>query len=407
MLSHVNAPSLPVIDADEVDQRLAEGYTLPASIYTHPGIPELEDELVFRPAWHVVGTLADFRNVGDYLTAHVGGKYPVIVTKGDDGELHAFLNVCRHRGCLVAGGERGDNPEGVSGNSRRFRCPYHAWTYDLEGALIAVPDYKGAKLPPFEQLGLHPVSVDVWGGMVFVSIQPAEPLGEVLSDLPHVAEQANYTYPFLDEALEFAGGYSFECGANWKLYLENNLECYHCGVTHSQTLGAVCQVDVEHFTNVNFKNGNYICSQFSDDLEKYIGEDDAARVRETVAKTNETPMQQYWLWPSSLFTTGVLFGKAVFRIDPIASDRCRMTGRAYSRPDEKDETLTRLQQWMEGVVDEDTGVSQGVQIGLQSGLREWGPLLYKREESINWCSQQVWQRLAPAFRENGNGIPVA
>jgi phenylpropionate dioxygenase-like ring-hydroxylating dioxygenase large terminal subunit len=407
MLSHAIASSLPRIDADEVDRHLAGGQTLPASLYTHPGMPELEDRLVFRPAWHVIGTLADFRNVGDYLTAHVGGKYPIIVTRGTDGELRAFLNVCRHRGCLVAGGENGDDPEGVSGNSRRFKCPYHAWTYDLEGALIAVPEFKGANLPPFDQLSLHPVSVDVWGGMVFVSIEPSEPLGELLSDVPHVAEQANYAYPFLDAAIEFAGGYSFECGSNWKLYLENNLECYHCAATHSQTLGAVCQTDVDNFTNVNFKNGNYICSQFSHDLEKYIGEDDATRVRRTVADTNVTPMQQYWLWPTSLFTTGVLFGEAVFRIDPLGPGRCRMTGRAYSRPDEKDETLERLQQWMEGVVAEDTGVSQGVHIGLLSGEREYGPLLHRREDSITWSSKQVWQRLAPAFRENANGSTAA
>ena len=398
MLSDVRLSNLPAIDAYEVDRRLAEGQTLPASLYTHPGMLELEDDIIFRPGWHVIGALADFRNVGDYLTAHIAGRYPVIVTRGVDGELHGFLNVCRHRGALVVGGESNDNPEGVCGNARRFRCPYHAWTYDLSGALIAVPEFKGARLPAFDQLGLHPVSVDVWGGMVFVSIAPSETLGELLSDLPHVAEQANYSYPFLDEALEFAGSYSFEVKANWKAYLENNLECYHCAATHKDTLGAVCQVDVEHFTNVNFKNGNYICSQFSDDLEKYLGDADAARVRQTVRESQETPMQQYWLWPTSLFTTGVLFGKAVFRIDPVSVDRCRMTGRAYSRPDEKDDTLVRLQEWMEGVVGEDTGVSQAVQIGLQSGMREWGPLLYRREDSILWSSQQVWQRLAPAFR---------
>lgn len=393
--------NLPAIDADEVDRRLAEGSTLPASIYTDPAIAEAEDELVFRPGWHAIGALADFRRPGDYLTAHVGGRYPVLVVKGPEGDLRAFLNVCRHRGCLVVGGDRGDNPDGVTGNLPRFRCPYHAWTYNLNGELIAVPEFKDAKLPPFEQLGLHPVSVDVWGGMVFVSIEPSEPLSEALSDLPHVAEQANYSYPFLDEEVEFVAGYAFEAKSNWKVYLENNLECYHCAATHSETLGAVCKVDVKSFTNVNFKNGNYICAQFAEDLEKYVGAEDATKLRATVEETRETPMQQYWVWPGNFFTTGVLFGKAVFRIDPIDVNTCRMTGRAYSRPDEADETQERLQEWMSDVVNEDAGVSGGTQIGLRSGARPWGPLLYGREESIAWCSNQIWQRLGPAFRGNG------
>lgn len=400
------ANTLPNIDADEVDRRLAEGSTLPSALYTDPAIAQLEDELIWRPAWHAIGTIIDFRNIGDYLTAHVGGKYPVIVVKNADGELKGFLNVCRHRGCLVAGGEQGDTPGGISGNARRFKCPYHAWTYNLDGELIAVPEFKDAKLPPFKELSLYPVSVDTWGGMVFVSIAPSESLHEVFGEVPHVCEQAGYTYPFLDEEAEFVVEYSFETKANWKVYLENNLECYHCAATHSESLGAICQVDVKNFTNVNFKNGNYICSQFSDDLEKYLGDEDGAKLRETVAQTNETPMQQYWVFPGNLFTTGVLFGKSVFRIDPIDENNCRMTGRAYSRPEEADETQAKLQQWMESVVMEDNGVSGGTQIGLRAGIREWGPLLYGREESIAWASKLVWERLSPAFRTEGAPAPA-
>lgn len=389
---------LPNIDADEVDRQLAAGWTLPASLYTSPGVAEVEDELVFRPGWHVIGTVADFRNVGDFVTAHIAGRYPVIVARGKDGQLRAFLNVCRHRGCLVAGGSENDNPDGVSGNARRFRCPYHAWTYDLTGALIAVPEHKGARLPPFDQLGLHSVSVDVWGGMVFVSIKPNEPLSEALSELAAVAEQASYSYPFLDEEIEFAADYSFEVKANWKVYLENNLECYHCGAIHSGTLGAICMVDAKHFTSVNFKNGNWISAEFSGRLNEKLGEESGTRIRQISEDASGAPMQQYWTYPATLFTTGVLFGKSVFRIDPIDADHCRMSGRAYARPDEKDETLFQLQQYMEKVVAEDTGVSQGTHLGLKSGMREWGPLLYKREVTIQWCSEQIWQRLGAAFR---------
>ena len=95
---------LPNLDAEEVDRRLDEGWTLPAQLYTDPAIAELEDQLVWRPAWHVVGTVLDFKNVGDYLTAHVGGKYPVIVVKSPGGELKAFRGVIAFSPCAWAVG---------------------------------------------------------------------------------------------------------------------------------------------------------------------------------------------------------------------------------------------------------------------------------------------------------------
>ena len=389
--------SLPDIEADDVDRRLADGWTLPASLYTSPAVAEAEDELVFRPGWHLVGTLADFREAGDYLTTFLGGKYPIIVARDFEGALRGFHNVCRHRGCLVAGGETGDVTCG-QGQTQRFRCIYHGWTYGLDGRLIGVPDFRGARLPPFEELGLVPISIDTWAGLVFASIEPDSPLSTVVSGLAREADAAGYTMPFLNPEMRFVSDWEFVLRANWKVSLENNLECYHCAVTHSKTLGGACDVGAASMGSTDFENGNRIYTQLSADVESYFPADVITLLRAGTSASSEEPMQQYWLWPTNLFTTSVLFGDAIFRIDPIDVGSCRFIGRAYSRPGEEESTRAKLNDWIGEFVSEDIGVASGVQIGLQSGARETGPLLYKREGSISWCSELIWRHLGPAFR---------
>jgi phenylpropionate dioxygenase-like ring-hydroxylating dioxygenase large terminal subunit len=149
--------------------------TLPYRWYTDPRIAEIERETIFRPTWQYAGHLAELGGPGSFFPAHAGGL-PVVVTLDGDGALRAFVNVCRHRGAIVA-----------SAPARRgtLQCPYHVWTYGLDGALRAAP--RGDLEPCFEReaLGLAPVAVDTWGPFVFVCADPgAEPLPAALGDLP-------------------------------------------------------------------------------------------------------------------------------------------------------------------------------------------------------------------------------
>lgn len=389
---------LDEIDAAEVDKRLADGWTLPAAFYTSELVAEVEAEIAWKRGWHVVGTVADLKKPGDFLTAYIAQRYPVLVTRDRDNELHGFINVCKHRGCLVVGGERGDRPEGQTGNTRRLTCPYHSWTYDLTGALVGIPESKGLTLPPREEISLDPVSVGVWGGAVFVSIDPDEPLEQLVAGIDAAARGQGYTFPFLDPDIECVEEYAIELEANWKVYLENNLECYHCGACHGETLGAICTTDLDGFFVLDFDNGHYFRGEFTDRLESAVGEADGKRMREIVAETGIAPQQQYWLWPGSFVTTGLLFGDAVFRIDPLGPNRCRLVGRAYARPDQEEPTVERLRQYLLDVIEEDRGVSQGTQIGLRAGTREYGPMLGKREQGVNCSNRIIWERLSPAFR---------
>lgn len=387
---------LPAIDPEEVDRYLDQGWTLPSTLYTDPVVADLEDRLIWRAAWQEVGTLVDFREPGDYIAVQLG-RYPILVVRDNEGDLRAFLNVCRHRGALLAGGDTGDQSDNLSGNCNQFRCRYHGWTYGLDGELKGAPNWKDGNLPSFEDLALTPVSVDTWGGIVFVSVEPTETLGEFISDLPHIAEQKGYEFPFLREDLVLAGTYEWQVKANWKAFMENNLECYHCSTTHHDTLAAVFKVDIRNFCTVNFRNGNHLEAPFTDDLDEKIEPEMARSLSDEAERKNEQPFQQYWVAPNNMFTTGVGLGDALYRIDPTGPDSCRMVARVYLGKDDN-ENRERLDEFMGDFVAEDVGVSGGVQLGLKAGSREFGPLLDKREESLRWFSRFVWDRLGPAFR---------
>jgi phenylpropionate dioxygenase-like ring-hydroxylating dioxygenase large terminal subunit len=393
---YTSRPGLPNIDPDEVDGRLADGWSLPATLYHDAAVAELEDELIWRPAWQVVGTLADFRKAGDYVSALVG-KYPVVVVRDKNGELKAFLNVCRHRGALVVGGKDGNAPDG-NGNCQRFQCIYHSWTYGLDGGLMGAPNFKEGNLPPFEELGLHPISVDVWGGAVFISIEPTTSLAATFSEAQDLMADKGFGTQMEDEGLKFAGAFEWKVAANWKTFQEVNVECYHCGTVHSDSLATVMNVDFGRVDVVNARNVSHLSGPYVEDLEKRLGPDAAARLRRRAADAGEHPFSQAWLFPSNVVSHGTGWGVGIYRIDALDANTCRMIARIYSNSDDTTDS-DRVLEFLPNVVVEDVAVTSGVQIGLRSGAREWGPLVGSPEKGVPWFSQQVWNALAPGFRD--------
>src|SRR5690349_5296519 len=154
--------------------------TLPYRWYTDPDVLRHEQERIFRRAWQYVGHVGEAPEPGTFFTAR-SGRTPIVVTRARDGELRAFLNICRHRGFPLADG---------AGKRETLQCPYHAWTYGLDGSLRSAP--RSEEIADFDrtELGLCSVAIDTWGPFVFVNTsRDPEPLSDALGSMPaQVAE---------------------------------------------------------------------------------------------------------------------------------------------------------------------------------------------------------------------------
>lgn len=193
--------------------------SIPWSWYSDPSILARERERIFARCWQYAGRVDELQGPGSWFASETG-PVPIVITLDEENALRGFVNVCRHRGAIVA-----------SGSQRRgtLQCPYHAWTYGLDGRLRAAP--RGGEDPALELscLGLAPVAVGTWGPFVFANPDPdAPPLQQALNDLPEVVAEHGLDV----DALRFHRRVRYRIAANWKIALENYLECYHCQINH-------------------------------------------------------------------------------------------------------------------------------------------------------------------------------
>jgi len=204
--------------------------TLPSSWYLDSEIFSLERNHIFFQEWLCVGREEGIPAPGDHRVLDVQGE-SIILLRNDEGHLRAFYNVCRHRGAHLCATANTDDPLIKGGVGRKsITCPYHAWTYDLNGQLIHarhVPDDCDFKR---ENIQLYPVGVDSWGGFIFVHLTPenAKPFSQ------HVAHVAERFKRYRMQDLRIGATLNYSVGANWKVLCENYNECYHCGPVHPE-----------------------------------------------------------------------------------------------------------------------------------------------------------------------------
>jgi phenylpropionate dioxygenase-like ring-hydroxylating dioxygenase large terminal subunit len=332
--------------------------TLPYAWYTDPEILRREEERIFRPAWQYAGHLGELPEPGTFFTTRAG-RTPLVVTHARDGELRAFVNVCRHRGFPVAGGR---------GRRETLQCPYHAWTYGLDGTLRAAPRSEEEPDFPREELSLVPASVDTWGPFVFVNALPdPEPLADALGSLPaQVAELG------LDvDALVFHSRWEAELETNWKVACENFLECYHCQVAHPAFAELV---DVSPDAYALSTDGR-LSSQRGPVRE---------RGRRGTWVDGELPRSQFhFLWPN--LGVNIFPGRPNLSIGPIvplAPERTHRFLDYFFGADVDQEWIDELLAFDDQVGREDRALVEGVQRGIASGALEHGWLLGRSEQLI-------------------------
>ena len=166
---------------------LPDAYTIPAPWYTDARIAQLELQNVFSRTWQAVGRTAQVEQPGQYVTASVAAE-PIVAVRGSDGKLRAFYNVCRHHAMTVM-----NEP---CGHAQHMRCPYHGWTYNLEGELRGMTEFEGVSNFDRAQNGLVPVRVEIWENFIFVNLDPQAPAlreGEAAAWVDTCAEEDGWT----------------------------------------------------------------------------------------------------------------------------------------------------------------------------------------------------------------------
>ena len=350
--------------------------TLPYDWYVDPTVLRLEQERIFATSWHYAARADQVAEPGQ-LTPTQAGTLPVLLARARDGELRGFVNVCRHRGHVLCEAE---------GRRETIQCPYHAWTYGLDGSLRNAP--RADREPGFDgtSLGLVPVAVDEWGPFVFVNPdRDAEPLAAWLGELPELLAAGGVDV----DALRFhARVESAEYACNWKVCVENFLECYHCGVAHPTFAKAI---DVSQDVYALELRGR-LASQLGPPRNGGGGIYDAIGEIERG--------QFHLLFPGTVLN--VMPGRLNLSIGPIVP---RGPERAYRfldyfvGEDVDAEWLTDYLALDEQVGAEDRVLVEGVQRGIASGGLHAGTLLPESEKLIAHFQGLVVEALGSATRD--------
>jgi len=370
LASEMNSP-LTENELSGVRRPLEEAWLLPGRAYTDPAVWEAEKERILRRSWLVVARADQFTRTGDYRTVEIAGARLLLV-RGRDGSIRAFHNVCRHRGMWVADG---------CGRAASFACPYHLWTYDLEGRLVAAPEMERTSGFEMASIRLKPVPCEVWEGFVAINLDPdAEPLAPLLSDLAAIVA------PWNMGEMVTVHEKSYPITWDWKVMWENAIEGYHTSALHRTSAADaipthLCWVSEER----DGQPWSDLHHPFADAAPAPPLPDWPAPLGGLPAFTSEE-MVFFHVWPCFGFYLNPEKVTA-YIVEPVAPGRHRFVWRVMA-PEER--TRQRgFEAWRDfvaGRIDviqsEDELACRGVQAGLESGA--WQPGRYSDKERAIW-----------------------
>jgi len=352
-----------LIDNYNPEASLAEASTIPSAWYTDQRIFELEKQTVFSRSWQVAARTDQLRAPGNYVTSEIAGE-PVVVVRGHDDVVRGFFNVCRHHAAAVM--------TEAEGHANQMRCPYHGWTYSLEGELKGTPDFTDVCNFDRSRNGLVPVEIAEWQSWLFARLASEQqpPLAHPNASL---AEFLGPEFIGQIQALGLTGlhwmerrRYVLDC--NWKVFVDNYLDGgYHVPHLHK---GLDSVLDYSHYT---IENGASFCLQSSPMVS---GDDD---IQVGAVRSGQRALY-YWLYPNFMINCyeGVLDTNLV---RPLAIDRTEVifdfyfadvSEAARERNLASIEVGDRIQQ-------EDLDICESVQKGLRSRAYNAGRLSVRRE----------------------------
>jgi choline monooxygenase len=366
---------------------LAEASTIPASWYTDARVLELEKQMVFGRSWQVVARLDQLREPGQYVTNEIAEE-PIVIVRGGDGKLRGFFNVCSHHAAAVM-----TEAEGTATN---LRCPYHGWTYSLEGELKGTPDFVGVCNFDRADNGLKPIEIATWEQWVFAKIDAMQPLSSNRGTVTNGQDASATLTDFLGddlvsqiktlgfETLHWIEQRRYSLNCNWKVFVDNYLDGgYHVPHLHK---GLDSVLD---YSNYTIENGERFSLQSSPMVTREQDEVGAVRTGGRA--------RYYWLYPNFMmnYYEGVLDTNLV---RPVAVDRTEVVFDFYFADVSEAAREHNLASISVGdrIQQEDLDICESVQRGLKSRAYEAGRLSVRRE-----AAEHLFHRLLHADLKTG------
>jgi nitrite reductase/ring-hydroxylating ferredoxin subunit len=366
----------------------ARAQAMPKAVYTDPGFAALEERHLFAREWLCAGRADALPDPGDYLTMEIAGE-PVIILRDREGRLRGLSNVCRHRMSTLLEGR---------GNVRAIVCPYHAWTYNLDGALRGAPAMARNEGFCKEDVALPAVRVEEWQGWILVTLDPHAPppaavLGEVEALVGYL-DMASYRETFREE---------FRWATNWKVLAENFMESYHLPVCHQGTIGGTVDLNQmtcpEGFAAFNYhwivKNDTLPLTLAHPSDTTLVGDQRRVTWLLSIYPALLITLTPGYFWYLSLMPDGpghvkVLYGggmSAAWCADPEAPAH-----------------LASVKALLDEVNVEDKGCVERVYRGLSAGLSAPGALSHLERpnfEFAQWIAGRIADRVAAGARPGG------
>jgi phenylpropionate dioxygenase-like ring-hydroxylating dioxygenase large terminal subunit len=355
----MNAPLSPAAELHmNVSVPFERARAMPKSVYTSPSFAQLEDRHIFGQEWLCAGRAESLPKPGDYLTMKIAGE-PVVVLRDRDGEIRAMSNVCRHRMSVLLEGR---------GSAKTITCPYHAWTYNLDGSLRGAPAMTQNESFCKDQVQLPKLRCELWHGWIMVTLNPDAPSPAArlsgLDDLIGKYQMENYQENFRE---------SFRWATNWKVLAENFMESYHLPMCHADTIGGhvdlmkmVCPEGTDAY--------NYHFILKNDDLDLAL-----AHPSNTILQGDER--RTTWLlaiYPSLMITlTPGYFWYLSLTADGPGHVNVMFGGGLapeFVNDPKSAEHFAKLKTLLDEVNDEDKGCTERVFQGLCASMSEPGPL---------------------------------
>ncbi|MEM7178841.1 MAG: aromatic ring-hydroxylating dioxygenase subunit alpha [Pseudomonadota bacterium] len=319
-------------------------HTMPARYYFDAGIHEAEKAAIFYRSWIYAGHVSQVTEPGQYITCRIH-EQNIFVARGHDGELRAFYNVCAHRGHELLQG---------SGRKNVITCPYHAWAFDFDGRLVNARNSENVAGFNKCDFALTPVRVEVFCGLVMINLDPeaisfADQTGDLESEIRHYVPSC--------DTLGFAQRDTYDMAANWKVLVDNFLECYHCACAHKDF------VDLVDMDSYRTQNHGIYSAQISE----------AVRSTDSKAFSFEKGEVDFgyagwFVWPN--MTIWAYPGEpnlSVLQMNPSGTETCREYQDWFTPGGAVTRQLTdAITYQKETLQPEDIGLCESVQRGLKS-----------------------------------------